>query len=228
MATYIKLPGESFDIDCEDISKDLKNLKLKIKEYHKAASYNKKNLYIEIEKTQAYLQEIFNRPRQNKPEKLKLNVLENQFKELSSSFSKIKPDFDLSFENEETKYDSHDDFFSSIVENEELAIHDSSQLREKQYNERKENLEQLHSQLEIVNEMFKDTAKLVLDQGLMLDESENSISTAVNQTEKAAEELQGASGYQQQAKRKLICIFVIVCIVLSVLLAIVLGLTLTR
>ena len=76
--------------------------------------------------------------------------------------------------------------------------------------------------------MFKDTAKLVLDQGLMLDESENSISTAVNQTEKAAEELQGASGYQQQAKRKLICIFVIVCIVLSVLLAIVLGLTLTR
>ena len=223
MSGYAKLLGESFDFDYEDIQNNLKGFNSKLKEYQRSPNKSKKVIYPELEKKQSRLQEIFNRPRTNLSDKAKLETLEKQFKELSLNFSKIKPNFELESELSPSDHKKHDDVLDGIVENEDLAIQDINSIREKEYIARKENVDKLHKDMVTVNEMFKDSAKMIHEQGHMLVDSENNLMVAVEQTGTGVQELQKADVYQQKAKRKLCCICVIAVVAVAVLLAIILG-----
>lgn len=220
MAEYSRLAGESFDFDFEDIQNRLKFFNSKLKEYQRTTSRGKSVIYKDLEKNQMQLQEIFNRPRSKAADRGKLDTLEKQFKELLTSFGKIKPNFEL---GEEKKKESLYEYFDGIVEDESLAFHDISQLNEKKLQERHEDVNRLQKDFITVNDLFKDSAKLIGEQGDMLVASENNLMIAVEQSGKGVEDLVKADVYQQKAKKKLWCICAIATIVVAVLLAIVLG-----
>ena len=220
MSGYTKLSGESFDFDYEDIQNSLKVFNTKLKEYQRSNERSKNTMYTELEKHQSRLQEIFSRPRLKGSDRAKLETLEKQYKELSSNFSKIKPNLEMGGESRKVHHRAqNDDFLDGIVEDESLVFHDVNQLNEKKLAERHEDVTKLQKDFIIVNDLFKDSAKLVGEQGDMLAASENNLMIAV--------ELQRADVYQQKAKRKLGCIFIIAAVVVAVLLAIILGVVYT-
>ena len=223
MSDYIKLTGESFDFDFEDIQGILKRFHSKMKEFQRSNKKGKELLYQELEKLQNQLQEIFNRPRPNISDKPKLETLEKQFKGLSLNFTKIKSNFEKDSELNSSGRTSHDDIFDKIIEDESLAFQNITAVREKQYLERKEDVDKLHKDFVTVNEIFQDSAKMINEQGRMLAETENNIAVAVEQTDKGGNEIDKANAYQESARKKLWCLCIIVIIIIVVLLAIIFG-----
>ena len=218
--SYQKLSSEDpSKFDYEDISRNLKNLDKQLKIYQKCGGQAQFASKREIESIQHHLTEIFKRPRIIKDDKAKLLQLESQFKELNQKINiqskgpensyEIKPEENL------------EDF--GINEKSSLAYKDSTELKHEELLERKENIENLQKDFIIVNDLFKDTAKLAKEQGVMLEEVDKNVNVAVAETGKGVSELHKADQYQQKAKRKLGCIFIIAAIVVAVLLAIVLG-----
>ncbi|CAG9329524.1 unnamed protein product [Blepharisma stoltei] len=105
-----------------------------------------------------------------------------------------------------------DDMFRSVGGLDEAMLRD-----------RQEELNAIEKDMVEVNVMFKDVAKMVVDQGAMLDSAENNVDTAVKETGRAVIELDKAEVYQKKSKGKLYCILAIVCVVVGVLVAIVVS-----
>ena len=89
---------------------------------------------------------------------------------------------------------------------------------------RHENIEGLQRDFIIVNDLFKDTAMLAKEQGVMLGEAEKSVSVAVQETGKGVKELHKADKYQQKAKSKLTCILIVAVLIVLGLVGLFLGL----
>jgi t-SNARE complex subunit (syntaxin) len=211
--------GDSFDFDYDDISKNLKQFGTKIKEYKKSDSSNKKAINVQISKIQGHLKEIFKRPRATK-DKSNLETLEKQFKELISEYEKC-----FSSSSDSTYDDKPEEDLQElgIEEKESLAYNDSIQLKKEEISERKEKIENLHKDFIVINEMFKDTAMMVKEQGEMLENADKNVDVAIKETGKGVDELVLADGYQRSAKKKLGCICIIAFIVVGVLCAILFG-----
>lgn len=104
-----------------------------------------------------------------------------------------------------------DDLFQSVGGLDEAMLRD-----------RMDELNAIEKDMVEVNSMFKDVAKMVVDQGAMLDGAENNVDTAVKETGRAVIELDKAEVYQKKSKKKILCIFGIVFIVVAILCVIVL------
>merc|ERR1712059_186953 len=97
--------------------------------------------------------------------------------------------------------------------------------------EEEANLEQLHereravTQLEAdigdVNQIFKDLAAMVHDQGEMVDSIEANVETASIRVSEGGDQLRQAERYQNKARRKKVCLAVIVVIVLAILIGLI-------
>ena len=200
--SYQKLPDveDSSGFNYEEISKNLKIFDKKIKEFQKAAvGSGKSSILKEIEIIQQYLTNIFRRPRISKNDKAKLLPLENQCKELNAKFQEIRPQ-----EIEDSRSSREENLANlGVEERDSLAYKDSAHLKEEQLLERKENIENLQRDFIQVNELFKDTAMLVREQGAMLEEAEKNVIVADNEIKKGVNELRKADKYQQKAKGKL-------------------------
>ncbi|OMJ93366.1 hypothetical protein SteCoe_3724 [Stentor coeruleus] len=219
MGTYQKL-RDSFDFDIEDISKSLKGFSQKAKEYNNAKKNIQKKLFEELVKIQRHLEEVFSRPRLMTNDKARLDTLESQFKKMLLRIKPPSDEVELNedpIQKEEKKVPEIDD----IVECEHLAVQDSSEFRALKNLERRKNLEDLHQELVTVNEMFKDTANLVSEQGVFLYQTEECVEVAYRETNRATEELVIANNHQSNAKKK-ICMIAIVSLVVLGVLAIVL------
>lgn len=214
--SYQKFPAEDpSKFDLEDISKNLRNLDKQLKLYQKDPG--NVGLSKEIERIQGYLTEIFKRPRAGKETKSKLHQLESNFKDLNMKFRQREHENTYEVQTEENL----EDF--GINERSSLAYNNSVEIQKKELEERKENIENLHKDFIVVNSLFKDTAMMVGEQGKMLEEADKNITVAVAETNKGVNELHKADKYQQSAKKKLGCIFIIAFIVVGVLIAIILG-----
>jgi len=78
--------------------------------------------------------------------------------------------------------------------------------------EREEALKRLESDIVDVNEIFKELAVIVHDQGDMIDSIEAHIDTTVTHVEQGNVQLEKAKTYQKAARKKMCCILVVLLV----------------
>ncbi|OMJ76723.1 hypothetical protein SteCoe_23836 [Stentor coeruleus] len=218
---YQKLDSGSSDFDFQQISKDLQKYSKIIREYEHSSGHKRREKSEEITKLHEYLKAIFEKPRSNKDTKAKLSSLEKQFKQLNENFGKMRTNDEVELK---ASFDTEENLESiGVQERTSLAYRDSAQLRNEELTERKAQIEALNKDFVEVNEMFKDAAKMIHEDGKHLDVAEKHVIVAVAETGKGVQELHKADGYQKSARKKMMCIFLIAAVVVGVLLAIVLG-----
>lgn len=83
--------------------------------------------------------------------------------------------------------------------------------------EREEGMKEIEATMSEVNDIFRDLATLVHEQGYQLDNIESNMTLADSHVEKGAGELTKASDYQKKARNKMLCLLVIVAIVAAIL-----------
>jgi len=90
--------------------------------------------------------------------------------------------------------------------------------------EREGEIRQIEQSVGELNELFRDVAHIVREQGDMLDTIDVNVENTLNDTRGADVELRSASRYQRSARNKACCLLLILAIVLIiVVLAVVLG-----
>lgn len=92
------------------------------------------------------------------------------------------------------------------------------------FNQREEEVRALEKDMQEINLMFNDVARMVDEQGGHLDEADKEMDTAVLETDKATVEITKAEAYQRAARRKMIWIIVIVSAIIIVIVAVIVGL----
>jgi syntaxin 7 len=90
--------------------------------------------------------------------------------------------------------------------------------------QREDEVRALEQDMQEINRMFVDVAKMVDEQGEQLDVVEGEVDSAVKETGKAVMEITKAEGYQRAARKKMICIIVIIVVIVCVVIAVVVGL----
>ncbi|XP_014669928.1 PREDICTED: syntaxin-12-like [Priapulus caudatus] len=81
------------------------------------------------------------------------------------------------------------------------------------YEERDERIRQIEADILDVNEIFRELASLVHEQGEVVDTIEANVEKAATEVEEGATQLQRASKYQKSYRKKLCCLVVILSIV---------------
>ncbi|OMJ70143.1 hypothetical protein SteCoe_31941 [Stentor coeruleus] len=239
MSQYSKLPGDSSKGQSKaikDLSDALKEFEQKLKELKRlqadATSKSTKEAKKIIMEKQDDLINLGNRIRAflklqvstnekqifNSLKKTAENLL-NQYKELEKSFDSYNP-----YEKPKTD-EEDDDIGPGFVEHEGISFKDANEISGDLLQERQENIQNLHKDFVEVNHLFKEVATLVEQQGEMLDESDKNVDTAVKETARANVELETANTYQRSAKKKALCIFIIVLCVVGALIGIVVAST---
>eukprot|EP00730_Choanoeca_flexa_P005291 TRINITY_DN11920_c0_g1_i1.p1 TRINITY_DN11920_c0_g1~~TRINITY_DN11920_c0_g1_i1.p1 ORF type:complete len:265 (+),score=103.00 TRINITY_DN11920_c0_g1_i1:237-1031(+) len=90
-------------------------------------------------------------------------------------------------------------------------------IRTAQIHEREQGVRELESQMTEVNDIFKDLATIVQEQGDQLDSIESSLTTTYDRVDGGVEQLTRASHYQKKARNKAMCLLVIVVVVAAIL-----------
>jgi len=218
MSSYTKLPksDESTSVNLPVIQENLKNFQSKLKEYSRLPNSSKAQCSKEVNKICVIIDKELSKPRRTADEKSRLDVVEKNYSELKKNFLAVS-----SQERYEDRSES-DDFMDKIEERKSFAF-THEELQEGDYLKQKKQIEDLQKDMLTVNEMFKDTAKMIGEQEEMLVEVDKDVSNAAGQTGKAVGELNKAEGYQKSAKKKLWIIMIIAIVVVAVVVGIVLG-----
>lgn len=87
--------------------------------------------------------------------------------------------------------------------------------------EREQAIRKLENDIVDVNAIFKDLATLVHDQGDMIDSIEANVESAAVQVEEGVQQVAKARQYQEKARKKMFCLFLIGVIVLATLITII-------
>lgn len=221
--SYQRLDGDSPEIDCEKISQEVKAYSKYINEYSKSRGPNRLKISQQITDIKNNLKSTFQNARPNKDTKVRLAQLEKQFDELTRKYKSIpgnEEELKVSVYNQPDVENLEE---IGIMERDSLAYVDSVHLKNEELKERKEQVEVLQKDFITVNEMFKDTAKLIKEQGEDLDVIDKHVGVAVSETGRGVNELVKAERYQGSAKKKLCIIMIIAAVVVGVLLAILFG-----
>lgn len=89
--------------------------------------------------------------------------------------------------------------------------------------EREAEIREIESGIHELNEIFRDLGTLVVEQGEMLDNIEQNVTSVSTNTAGAAEELATASEYQRKAGRRAACLMIIMAIVICIVLLAILS-----
>ncbi|EXJ85916.1 syntaxin 7 [Capronia coronata CBS 617.96] len=110
------------------------------------------------------------------------------------------------------------------LEEPRLAQQDEVDYQENLIIEREGEIRQIEQSVGELNELFRDVATLVRDQGDLIDAIDVNVENTLTDTRGADVELRSASRYQKNARNKACCLLLILAIVLLiVVLAVVLG-----
>ncbi len=105
-----------------------------------------------------------------------------------------------------------------------MAQQDEVDYQENLIIEREGEIRQIEQSVGELNELFRDVATLVRDQGDIIDAIDVNVENTLTDTRGADIELRSASRYQKAARSKACCLLLIMAIVLIiVILAVVLG-----
>lgn len=113
---------------------------------------------------------------------------------------------------------------AQLLEEPRLAQQDEVDYQENLIIEREGEIRQIEQSVGELNELFRDVAHIVREQGDVLDTIDVNVENTLQDTRGADTELRSASRYQQSARNKACCLLLIMAIVLIiVVLAVVLG-----
>ena len=105
-----------------------------------------------------------------------------------------------------------------------MAQQDEVDYQENLIIEREGEIRQIEQSVGELNELFRDVAHIVREQGDMIDQIDVNVENTLTDTRGADVELRSASRYQKAARNKACCLLLILAIVLViVVLAVVLG-----
>jgi syntaxin 7 len=105
-----------------------------------------------------------------------------------------------------------------------LAQQDEVDYQENLIIEREGEIRQIEQSVGELNELFRDVAHIVREQGDMIDAIDVNVENTLTDTRGADVELRSASRYQKAARNKACCLLLIMAIVLLIIiLAVVLG-----
>ncbi|CAL8295696.1 unnamed protein product [Merluccius merluccius] len=111
-------------------------------------------------------------------------------------------------------FDKQEDWAQTTMQTEEAAItEDDLEL----IKERETNIRQLESDILDVNQIFKDLAVMIHDQGDMIDSIEANVESAEVHVERGGEQLQRAAYYQQKSRKKMCILALVMSVVLVIL-----------
>jgi len=89
--------------------------------------------------------------------------------------------------------------------------------------ERETEIREIETGIHELNEIFRDLGTLVVEQGGMLDNIENNITSVAVNTAAAHEELTTASEYQRKAGRRALCLMLVLVVVICIVLLAILS-----
>ncbi|MCJ1292685.1 hypothetical protein MMC34_004238 [Xylographa carneopallida] len=98
-----------------------------------------------------------------------------------------------------------------------LASQDEVDFQESLIVERESEIRNIEQSVGELNELFKDVAHIVREQGTMLDTIEVNVQNTSTDTRQADVELRSANRYQQKARGKACCLLLILAVVLVVI-----------
>ena len=111
----------------------------------------------------------------------------------------------------------------SLEERQSMAFHNIAELNEDELRRRQQEIEKIESEMVAANKLFKDLGQMVIEQGDMLNQAEQHVEVAKDETAKAVVNLHKARWYQGKARSKLCWILIIVIVVVAVIVLIALG-----
>jgi len=118
----------------------------------------------------------------------------------------------------------HDQQQLQSMEEPRLAQQDEVDYQENLIIEREGEIRQIEQSVGELNELFRDVAHIVREQGDMLDAIDVNVENTLSDTRGADTELRSASRYQKAARNKACCLLLIMAIILIiVILAVVVG-----
>ena len=91
------------------------------------------------------------------------------------------------------------------------------QATERDISVRDKQIRRIHRSIVELNEMTKDLAMLIVDQGTILDRIDYNIENAAHETEGAVQELEHAANYQKKARAKLLVIVLLVAVLITII-----------
>lgn len=124
---------------------------------------------------------------------------------------------DTSRDERLVSFDNQEDWGQMTTQTEEAPITEEDLELIK---DRETNIRQLESDILDVNQIFKDLAVMIHDQGEMIDSIEANVENAEVHVERGTEQLQRAVYYQQKSRKRM-CIIAMVCSIVLVILAII-------
>ena len=216
MASYQALPNQ-VSVSLPYISKNLKEMSSLIKKLKSTNLQSQPALLSKITPISSNLADIFQSQKPKPEEKPSFEALKKQFLELKE----ILLELESTIQRRSQRLSEGMSIVSSdgLIQYNELAYKNELELENEVMNEKFEEAEKVHKEILALNEIFKDVAVLVNEQGEMLKEADRNVENAEKNTGKASKELADAQEYQSSARRKLCIIFsillVIVCAVIG-------------
>merc|ERR1711962_1049366 len=89
--------------------------------------------------------------------------------------------------------------------------------------ERERSVAQLEADIGDVNQIFKDLAAMVHDQGEMVESIEANVESSAIRVNEGSEQLRQAERYQTKARRKKLCLAIIGFIILAIIIGLIAG-----
>ncbi|KAL0605015.1 Syntaxin-12 [Plecturocebus cupreus] len=123
-------------------------------------------------------------------------------------------------EEQLVSFDSHEEWNQMQSQEDEVAITEQDLELIK---ERETAIRQLEADILDVNQIFKDLAMMIHDQGDLIDSIEANVESSEVHVERATEQLQRAAYYQKKSRKKM-CILVLVLSVIVVILGLIIWL----
>ena len=114
-----------------------------------------------------------------------------------------------------------DDDEEGLLDYEDRGFSDAQmahmQATERDISVRDRQIRRIHRSIVELNEMTKDLAMLIVDQGTILDRIDYNIENASHETEAAVQELEHAANYQKKARAKLLVIVLLVAVLITII-----------
>ncbi|XP_029475242.1 syntaxin-12 isoform X2 [Rhinatrema bivittatum] len=117
-------------------------------------------------------------------------------------------------------FDSNEDWNQMQSQEEDVITEQDLEL----IKERETAIQQLEADILDVNQIFKDLAVMIHDQGEMIDSIEANVESTEVHVEHANEQLQRAAYYQKKSRKK-ICILVLILVIVAAILGLIIWLS---
>eukprot|EP01125_Pyxidicula_operculata_P006436 TRINITY_DN2229_c0_g1_i1.p1 TRINITY_DN2229_c0_g1~~TRINITY_DN2229_c0_g1_i1.p1 ORF type:complete len:249 (-),score=51.02 TRINITY_DN2229_c0_g1_i1:35-781(-) len=143
------------------------------------------------------------------------------FQELSSTaMSKTHVPLDKGVYTDTPYTDDQDDDDERFIPNRDVQLQDDVEMSDSIIYEREQEIKHIAGQMVEVNEIFKDLARIVEDQSLMVDHIQSNISSANANVKAGTSELQDASKYQSSSRKKLCFLAIFLTVVVAVIIVV--------